>query len=804
MVGSVAVDLRRQPPDAAAPSVRRRSPSCASAPGTGPSGRLHSNLPRTSVMHETLERARRASSILEVVALADTLADEAKSAAAAGGAIAAAAQRALVEAAHDTTDAPTAIVAIQALARLSGEASAEPLRDLLDEGGWLVPHVAWAVADQAPLPALLEPLVRVVEQGRLGGMLAQRTLVRWAARVPGAVPAATSRQLGAAATSLGRARLVETHGLVHGSSTDLVRIALDPEPPEVRSAAIAALGDRPGTGTTELAAIATMDGPLGDVARLALVDHQLLADPDAQPRMPATRASEVTDPGTTGERLHVAQVHLTGHLDHLLAHAGEGSTGGVATLLVQLGDALTHDPRIGGVTTIGRGSAAEAVASLADPLTRAAPSGDEHSVSPAPLGRHEDASFAGEWPAVVAAERGIRRILAQHPVVLFHLRMADVGSLAASRIARRRGLPTVFTLAPDPHAIIADMERIGELDRTSFGPADAAGALWFRLRLVRYLAGTAEQIVLFPRPELAARLRDLLAIDITAEPERYHVVSEGIDPEPVRAARRAVARFAEGSLSRERGGRPRGAVPRAGAARPDHGPPAIFGELRAAVARLEAGRHGLPLVVSVGRLAEVKGTARLVEAFAEDATLRGRANLVIVGGDLDDPTPEERAELDRIETVLASHPEAAEGLVMLGHRPHDDVLRVLAAAGAGLWPEIAPGGAYACASRKEEFGLAIVEALATGLPVVAPRSGGPPSYVEDGLTGILVDTLDRPALAAAIGNALDLAGRPGRAERARSLVAERFSIRAMSDALIPIYDAARRHATDRPAARVKG
>ena len=142
--------------------------------------------------------------------------------------------------------------------------------------------------------------------------------------------------------------------------------------------------------------------------------------------------------------------------------------------------------------------------------------------------------------------------------------------------------------------------------------------------------------------------------------------------------------------------------------------------------------------------------------------------------------------------------------MLLGHRPHDDVLRVLAAAEAGFGPEIEPGGAYACASRKEEFGLAIVEALAIGLPVVAPRTGGPSSYVEDGVTGRLVDTLDRPALAAAIGDALDLAGRLGRPELARSLVAERVSIQTMSDALIPVYEVALAHATCRPAAPVRG
>jgi glycosyltransferase involved in cell wall biosynthesis len=362
-------------------------------------------------------------------------------------------------------------------------------------------------------------------------------------------------------------------------------------------------------------------------------------------------------------------------------------------------------------------------------------------------------------------------------------------------------MPTVFTLAPDPHAVIAEMERSGELDRASFGPADAAGALWFRARLVRHLAESAREIVLFPRSDLTARLRDLLRIDVGANPGRYHVVPEGIDPQPVRAARSEIARLMSTQPLAATGGdagRPSSPLA-ADIGAPPVRSPAVIEDLRAAVEALGADRRGLPLVVSVGRLADVKGMARLVEAFAAEPGLRRRANLVIVGGDLDNPTPEERAEIDRIEAVLAPHPEMAEALVMLGHRPHDDVLRVLAAAEAGLGSTIGPGGAYTCASRKEEFGLALLEALAAGLPVVAPRAGGPPSYVEEGVTGRLVDTLDKGALAAAIHDALDLAGRPGRAEHARDLVEERFTIRSMAGTLVPAYAAAGRSSAGVPA-----
>jgi len=752
-------------------------------------------------MQATLEQIRRAPSVLDVIPLSEPLAARVLAIARDGGVAAEAVRSELVEATRDPADAPTAIVAAHALARLPGSASVEALADLLEDRVWLAGHVAWALADREPLEPLVGPLVGLVAGGRVGGMLAQRTLARWTATGTVPLAAAVARHLPATTEPLARARLVETLGVVGASDDDLVALAADGEPEEVRVAAVAALGDRPGAAARELAALAAGDGLVAGTARLAIVDHGIGPFPGTPvPASPvAAGPDRAAAPGT--DRLRVVQVHLGGHLDRDLAHAGQGSTGGIATLLVQLGDALAADPRVAAVTTIGRGTAAEALAGLEAPEARIAPSGDEHVVLPAPLGRHEDASFAAAWPAVFAAERGLRRILAQRPATLLHLRMADVGSLAASRIARRAGIPTVFTLAPDPHAVIAEMERAGELDRASFGPADAAAALWYRARLVRYLAVSARQVVLFPRSELATRLRDLLAIDIAAATERYHVVPEGIDPAPVAAARREVAVIAGAGPGPATSSPTADVVPPPPAApaspAPRRGPRAappevasVLADLRAAVAALGAARRSLPVVVSVGRMTEVKGMARLVEAFAADEALRRRANLVIVGGDLDDPTPEERAEIERIEAVFGPHPEMAGALVLLGHRRHDDVLRVLTAAEAGLLPEVAPGGAYACGSRKEEFGIAIVEALAAGLPVVAPWAGGPASYVDDGVTGCLVDTLDRPALGAAIHAALDLAGLPGRADRARALVAERFTIGAMADALVPVYEAA--------------
>ncbi len=182
--------------------------------------------------------------------------------------------------------------------------------------------------------------------------------------------------------------------------------------------------------------------------------------------------------------------------------------------------------------------------------------------------------------------------------------------------------------------------------------------------------------------------------------------------------------------------------------------------------------------------------SRLVAAFGADPSLRARANLVIVGGDLDAPSPDEAAELERIQVALRTDAAVRDAVVLLGHRPNGDIGHLLAAAHRGVGDLIAPSGGYACASAKEEFGLAIVEALATGLAVVAPRAGGPATYVEDGRTGVLVDTTRRADLIRGIHGALDLAGVPGRADHARATIRGAYDVRVMAETLETIYASA--------------
>lgn len=732
----------------------------------------------TSSLNDALAKVRDAPFLLDAIRSADGLRDAARRD---GGPFSV---KLLARVVQDDADQLTGIAAVHALGAVFDEDAGVVLSRLLsDPRPFLREHAAMALGTRLPRLDAVGRLVSGVAAGGFATVINQRALRRWARVSPDHIALALEGALVSRDDAAGRARLIETMGLVPGSvaAGALLRIAGDSaEPLRSRQAAIAALGDRRvgGPGAELVRRLARSDGELAGVARLAAFD---IAGVSYQ--------SESEKPG-----LAIAQLFLHADMDRQLSRAGAGDNGGIATMLVRLGDALAAQPGISRVLTMSRGSFDAAVEVLTDPSSG-------HVLSPIPL-MSEPTDAANAWPVSVAAERGIRRALTSHGRVdVVHLRMADVGSMAAARVAGRLGIPTVFTLAPDPHAVIHALDMTGALTRGSFGAVDEREHYWFRTGLVARLAAGASHRVLFPRPNLREQLRDLLGIDVDDQSAGYTVVPEGIDVSVTDRARAELLadRAAAGSraVAANAGAGADGAAAGGVVARSSASGESLFAgrhpaltELAALVSALPEHRRGLPLALSVGRLHRVKGMVTVVEAWASDPGLRDRCNLLIVGGDMAQPSPDERGQLELIAGVIADNPGAAAGLLLPGHRPNDVIARWMAAAHLGLGGSVAPGGVYLCGSLKEEFGLALIEALAAGLVVVAPDGGGPATYIEEGVTGFLVDTRSPLAVATGARAAFDLVAKPDDAQRvlhAQRTVEDRFTLRAMAETLAGVY-----------------
>lgn len=149
---------------------------------------------------------------------------------------------------------------------------------------------------------------------------------------------------------------------------------------------------------------------------------------------------------------------------------------------------------------------------------------------------------------------------------------------------------------------------------------------------------------------------------------------------------------------------------------------------------VRAGRHSRKLL-SVGRLVPMKGFDILLAALAE---LNGRGthfSCTIIG---EGP---ERPRLEALRRELGL--EACVDLP--GPMPQNEVVRHMSESTLMVLPcVVAPNG------QSDGIPNVLMEAMATGLPVVSTRISGIPELVEDGVNGRLVPAQDAPALAATV------------------------------------------------------
>ena len=143
------------------------------------------------------------------------------------------------------------------------------------------------------------------------------------------------------------------------------------------------------------------------------------------------------------------------------------------------------------------------------------------------------------------------------------------------------------------------------------------------------------------------------------------------------------------------------------------------------------GQGDKKVILFVGRLAEKKGVTYLIEAmkYINDA-------IIVIAGD--GPLKEELTQ----QAEKMCKEKQCECIKFIGAKTHEQLRSIYASSDIFVMPSIT-----AKDGDKEGFGLVMLEAFASGLPVIASRSGGIVDLVKDSINGCLVEEKDIKGIA---------------------------------------------------------
>ncbi|MFF4322977.1 glycosyltransferase family 4 protein [Streptomyces sp. NPDC001568] len=448
-----------------------------------------------------------------------------------------------------------------------------------------------------------------------------------------------------------------------------------------------------------------------------------------------------------GDGLLVVQSMLVGAMDN----PGEGLSGGLGVFLGSLGDTLAQHAAVDAVITLVTADAA----SLRREPSLLRRRGEGHWTLGLPVDDHDS---AGEQ-AGTALAWWIRRLLSGMPrrPDLMHVRFADDRSLAVAEAAGHLSVPLVFTATPDPHRRLNEHRAAREEPEAAKASEELRHDL-HRVFVADRLVDRAHKVVAIPgrggTAELISYFPQLVALGsgLSAPPEGITTYRPAPNEPEGHAA----------LLKRLYGG----------------------GD---GLSSLDPTTRPLPLFLTVGRMHPVKQQYALVRGWL-DAGLHRRSAMVIIGGtaDLDASDIAEREVRTSIESLLDAYPQAAGRLALMPALPNAEVRRLERA----LADSDSTGQAYyVCPSAKEEFGIAVLEAMDAGLPVAATDRGGIPHYLQDGVNGLLLDASSPTTLAAGLSRLLAVPPGDLAAMRARAAdtVRSAYSIEAAASAFATVY-----------------
>ncbi len=297
-------------------------------------------------------------------------------------------------------------------------------------------------------------------------------------------------------------------------------------------------------------------------------------------------------------------------------------------------------------------------------------------------------------------------------------------------------------------------------DCTGSGAAGSQRRDWVE-RMRRWAGESDRVVVVAPHDEQV--VHRLLPVD----PKRISRIANGVDTDVFSPKQRTHAErmslWKRFLVDEPRGWRPR--CPQ-GSIRYHDGDLAAF---------TDSDGQPVPVVLFAGRFMAFKRLQLLIEAHhVVRTTSTYRPVLVVAGG-----FPGEWEGEHPYDTVRRL---GAEGVFFVGWREHDDLSAILTCSDV-----------FAALSVDEPFGLVYLEAMASGIPPIATRSGGPLSFInlDPALpTGWLVKPDDLAATTSALIDAVShRAARVERGERSAQFVRQHYSWASSASSFIRLYDA---------------
>jgi len=156
-----------------------------------------------------------------------------------------------------------------------------------------------------------------------------------------------------------------------------------------------------------------------------------------------------------------------------------------------------------------------------------------------------------------------------------------------------------------------------------------------------------------------------------------------------------------------------------------------------------------PIILALSRPDTRKNISALITAYGEDQALQEAANLVVIAGNRDDIQDLDAGAQEVLSDLLLQidRYDLYGKVAYPKHHAVDDVPLIYRLAAVS-------GGVFVNPALTEPFGLTLIEAAASGLPIVATEDGGPQDIIQNCNNGVLVNPLDSGDIATGLKTVL--------------------------------------------------